>query len=412
MLVLVACLPGAGLTAADWLGFRGPDGLGISADKGLPVTWSAKKNIAWKTELPGPGTSSPIVVGKKIFLTCYSGYGLDKKDPGELKNLKRHLVCLDSSKGKILWKREVPAAQPEARMQTYLDLHGYASSTPVSDGKHVFVFFGKSGVFAYDLDGNRLWQTDVGKGTHGWGSATSPVLSKDLVIVNASVESGSLVALDKKKGEEVWRAKGISDSWSSPVLVKLPGGKTELVVSGSKKMLGFDPATGKELWHTNSFNWYVCPTVVAHDGVVYALQNDTCVAVRAGGRGDVTETHTIWKKSLGSVVPSPVYYKGHLYWATGAAYCVRADDGTTVYNQGFKPGAGYFYASALLADGKIYYVSREKGTFVVEAAPKFKLLAHNTIEGDASIFNGSPAVTASRLLLRSDRCLYCIEKER
>src|SRR5262249_28142432 len=155
----------------------------------------------------------------------------------------------------------------------WLNHHGYASSTPVSDGKTVYVFFGVSGVHAFDLDGKPRWDASVGKGTNGWGSGTAPILYKDLLIVNASVESGALVALDKNTGKEKWRAEGISESWSTPVLVDVPKGQTELVVSGSHKVLGFDPETGKELWHADSFNWYVCPSVVAHDGVVYALQN-------------------------------------------------------------------------------------------------------------------------------------------
>jgi outer membrane protein assembly factor BamB len=412
LILLASCLGGALAGAADWPQFRGPGETGLARDKGLPTTWSASSNVAWKTKLPGPGTSSPVVVGKKVFLTCYTGYGVDKGDPGEMKDLTRHLLCLDRAGGKILWSREVPAALPEARYGDYLALHGYASSTPASDGKSVFVFFGKSGVFAYDLAGKKLWDRSVGKGTHGWGSGTSPLLYKGTVIVNAGVESGALVALDRKDGTEVWRARGISDSWSTPVLVKVPGGKTELVVSGSKKVLGFDPQTGKELWRADSFDWYVCPTVVAHDGVVYALQNSTCVAVRAGGRGNVTKSRTLWQKSFGAVVTSPVYHAGHLYWATDVAYCLRASDGQVVYRERLRPSPGNIYASPVLADGKIYYVSRTAGTYVVAAGPKFKQLAHNTLEPDASVFNGSPAVSDSQLLLRSDRYLYCIGKGR
>jgi outer membrane protein assembly factor BamB len=152
--------------------------------------------------------------------------------------------------------------------------------------------------------------------------------------------------------------------------------------------------------------------VVAHEGVVYALQNDTCVAVKAGGRGDVTTTHTLWQKRLGSVVPSPVYHKGHLYWATNVAYCVRATDGTLVYRERLKPDPGNIYASPLLADGKIYYVSREKGTYVLEAMPKYRHTAYNVIETDSSVFNASPVPSDSHLLLRSDRYLYCVGKGR
>jgi outer membrane protein assembly factor BamB len=378
----------------------------------VPVTWSAGSNVAWKTALPGPGACSPIVLGNRIFLTCYTGYAVDRQagEPGDIKNLKRHLLCLDRAGGKTLWTREIAAAQPEAENQSYLNLHGYASSTPASDGMAVFVFFGRSGVFAFDFDGKELWHADVGSGTHNWGSGTSPVLYKGLLFVNAGVESGALVALDKNTGKETWRAKGISQSWSTPILATVPGGGTELVVSASHKIIGFDPDAGKELWHSDSYDWYVCPSLVAHDGVVFGLQNNACVAVKAGGRGDVTKTHTLWHKNFGDVVTSPVYHDGHIYWASGNAYCLRANDGTVVYKERLKPDSDRIYASAVLADGKIYYVSREQGTFVVAAETKFKLLAHNTL-GDTSIFNGSPAVSNSLLLLRSDRYLYCIGKE-
>jgi outer membrane protein assembly factor BamB len=397
-------------SAADWPQFRGPGGSGVSKDKGLPVAWSADRNVAWKTALPGPGASSPIVVGGRIFLTCYSGYAEDRLagEPGDIKNLKRHLMCLDRNGGKQLWAREVAAAQPEAAMQTFLNLHGYASSTPIADGKHVYVFFGRTGVFAFDMEGKEVWKADVGTRTDNWGSGTSPVLYKELVIVNAGVESGALVALDKNTGKEMWRAKDISESWSTPILVNVAG-RTELVVSASHKILGFDPDSGKELWHSDSYDWYVCPSLVAHDGVVFGLQNNACVAVKAGGRGDVTKTHTLWQKNFGDVVVSPVYHDGHIYWASGTAYCVRANDGTVVHKERLKPDSDRIYASPVLADGKIYYVSREQGTYVVAAGPKYKLLAHNTL-GDTSIFNGSPAVSNSQLLLRSDRFLYCIGK--
>jgi outer membrane protein assembly factor BamB len=408
--LIAACFIGSSaiLTHADdWLGFRGPGGLGISKDKNLPVSWGEGKNLAWKTAMPGPGSSSPIVVGNKVFLTCYSGYAENRDDPGDIKKLKRHVVCVDRAKGKILWAKEIPALQPEHACGSFLNLHGYASSTPVSDGKSVFVFFGITGVLAFDLDGKELWKKSVGTGTNSWGSGTSPIVYKDLVIVNASVESGSLVALNKKNGDEVWRAKNISESWSTPVLVNV-GGRTELVVSASHKILGFDPDTGKELWHADSFNWYVCPTVTAHDGVVYALQNSTCVAVKAGGKGDVTKTHTLWQKDFGNTVTSPVFHKGHVYWAGPVATCLNAADGKVVYKERLKPDADTFYAAPVLGDGKIYYVSRTNGTYVVAAGPKFKQLAHNTL--DKSVCNASPAVSNSQLFMRSDRFLYCIGK--
>ena len=150
-IVLIGVLGPA--AAADWLQFRGPGGLGIAPDKGMPLKWSADTNLAWKAELPGPGASSPIVVGDRVFVTCYSGYGLSKDEPGDQKNLKRHLVCVDRKTGKMLWTRDVAALVPEPNYAGFQSLHGYASSTPVSDGKNVYVFFGKTGVFAFDLDG-------------------------------------------------------------------------------------------------------------------------------------------------------------------------------------------------------------------------------------------------------------------
>ncbi|MBI2804236.1 MAG: PQQ-binding-like beta-propeller repeat protein [Planctomycetes bacterium] len=392
---------------ADWLQFRGPGGLGIAPDKNTPIAWSAEKNVAWKTALPGPGASSPIIVGNKILVTCYSGYGLNRDEPGEQKNLKRQLVCVDRQNGTTLWARDLEVSLPEPPYQSFITLHGYASNTAVSDGKNVWVFTGRSGVFAFDLDGKQLWHTNVGTGTYYWGVGLSPILYKNTVIINASTEGKAILALDKATGKEVWKTKGINESWSTPVLVPVAGGKTELVVSGSHKILGFDPETGKELWHSDSFNWYVCPTVIAHAGVVYTLQNDTAVAVKAGGRGDVTKTHTVWQKSFGATVTSMVFHDGHVYWANrGVAYCLKASDGTQVYRERLKAG-GEFYASPLLADGKLYFTSRNNGVYVLDASPKFKVLAHNTLD-DKSVFNASPAVSQSQLILRSDKYLYCI----
>jgi len=214
------------ITAADWSQFRGPDGSGVSDAKGTPLKWSDTEGLAWKTDLPGPGTSSPIVFGNKIFLTCYTG--VQPGRGGSLDDLKRHLLCLDRATGKLLWNTPVPADLPE--QSGIREDHGYATSTPVADAERVYVFWGKSGVFAFDHAGKKLWNTKVGDKLNGWGSATSPVLHKDLVLVNASVESSALVALDKKTGAEKWRAGGITESWHAPLVVALPGGKSEVVL--------------------------------------------------------------------------------------------------------------------------------------------------------------------------------------
>ena len=411
-LLLALLLPT--VAEADWRQFRGPGGLGVSTDKGLPLEWSADKNIVWRTRLPGPGTSCPITVGNRVFLTCYTGYAVAGGKPGKMEDLRRHLLCLDRKDGHILWKKEYRPVLPEHAYQGEGSYHGYASSTPASDGERLYVFFGKSGVFCLDLDGKPLWHTPVGKGISGWGSAASPVLYKDTVIINASVESGAILALDRKTGNQVWKAPGINSAWNTPLLVKLPSGGTELVVSVQNWLVGLNPDSGKELWRADGVHRYVCPSVVAHDGVVYAIGGGhTSLAVRAGGRGDVTRSHTLWRKNKGSNVSSPVYHQGHIYWASdsgGVIVCQEAATGKGVYQERLTPPSGLIWSSALLAGDRIYFVSQHKGTYVVAASPKFKLLAHNVFADDSSRTNATPAADGGQLLLRSDEYLYCIGK--
>jgi outer membrane protein assembly factor BamB len=297
----------------------------------------------------------------------------------------------------------------------FLTLHGYASSTPASDGNRVYVFFGKSGVHAFDLAGRPLWETSVGADTNEWGSGTSPVVSENLVIVNASAESGTLVALNKDDGKVVWTAQGMESSWNTPLLVAV-GDRKELVISVEGRVRAFDPKTGKDLWSCLGIEDYVCPSLVAHQGVVYGIggRSNTTLAIRAGGQGDVTTSHLLWKINRGSNVCSPVYHEGRLYWTSenrGIVYCVNAKEGTVVYEERLDPAPDRIYASPVLANGKLYVVSRTKGTYVIAAQPTFKLLAHNTLE-DPSVFNASPAASDGQLFLRSDRTLYCIGKKR
>jgi hypothetical protein len=412
--VFLAWLLGTVCTAgsADWRQFRGPGGQGISSEKKLPVEWSSSKNIRWKTPLPGPGTSSPVTVGDRIYLTYYTGYAVDPYAPGKMENLRRHLVCVALGNGKILWTKQFDPKLPEHKYEGEGAYHGYSSSTPTSDGERLFVFFGKAGVYCFDLDGHPIWHTSVGDGIDRWGSATSPVLFKNLVLINASVESGAIVALDKTTGKEVWRSPGIRGAWNTPILVETQPGRLELVVAVRDRMLALDPDTGKELWNADGIHRYVCPSAVVHDGVIYAIGGGhTSLAVRAGGRGDVTKTHSLWRVSKGSNVSSPIYDDGHLYWASekgGLLHCQNAETGKFDYSHRLSPNPGLIYASPLLADGKLYYVSQHQGTYVVAAQPKFKLLAHNTFDDDSSRTNASIAAVNGELLLRTDQALYCI----
>lgn len=409
-LQLIAALVAITSHAADWPQFRGTGGLATSADTGLPVTFSSSQGIAWKTELPGAGTSSPIFVGKHIFLTAYTGYNVPGQPQGAQEDLKRHVLCLDRATGKILWQKEVPSKLPE--QDKIRDGHGYASATPVSDGKHVFTFFGKSGVFAMDLTGKILWKADVGDGLNGWGSAASPILHGNLVIVNASVESESLVALDKTTGKEVWRAPGMKESWNTPLLVKNPAGKTELVVAVFGKVLGFDPDKGTPLWSCETkIPWYMVPSVVADKGIVFCIGGrggGGSLAIKTGGSGAV---EPLWRGKKGSNVSSPVYHNGHLYWASDSmpiVSCTNAETGETVYEERL-PRADQFYPSAVLGDGKLYYLSRAGQVFVVAAKPAFELLGNNKLE-ERAMFNSSPVIADGRLFIRSDRWLYAVGK--
>jgi outer membrane protein assembly factor BamB len=403
--------------AADWTRFLGPDAVGVSSDTGVPTTWSAEENVVWKTALPGYGASSPITLGDKIFLTCYGGYGLDTDEPGEQVDLRHQVLAINRADGKILWAKATEPRLPETDYARFLALHGYASSTPTTDGERLYVFFGRSGVLAYGLDGEPLWRTYVGDGTHGWGSATSPILCGNLVIVNASVESQSMVGLDKETGEEVWRTPGIERSWSTPLVVDVPGGGKELVVSMESKVLGLDPATGEQLWECASVEDYVCPSVIAHNGVAYVTggRGPYTVAIRTGGRGDITESHVVWDLKETPKVSTPVYYDGYLYWMSNraVAVCVNAETGEVAYEERVNlSGRGKgdkVYASPVVVDGKLYYLTRQDGAVVVAVGPEYNELAQNDL-GDPSVFNASPVPSNGQLLIRSDRFLYCIGK--
>ena len=422
-ITLLLCLAtGLPLHAADsdWLRFRGPNGSGIASGAQPPSTWSDTQNLKWKTELPGPGTSSPIVVGDRVFVTCWTGHGLTKGKSA----LNRELVCVDRATGKMKWSKSVAGESPVDDYDGYLPEHGYASHTPTSDGEHVFVFFGRGGAAAFDFEGKQLWHTKLGNSANqkNWGSAASPVLYKDTVIITASEEAHAIVALDKKTGKEVWRAPGgaLEYVFGTPVLAGTPA-LPELVFSLPEELWALNPDTGKLRWFaTSGLPGNIAPSVVAGDGVVFAFGGFPqlgAVAVKTGGKGDVSTSHRLWLTRNSTYVPTPVLHEDRLYVVTdqGFALCLDAKTGEQVFKEhlpgtsatgrGGKP----FYASAVLANGNIYVVSRRNGTFVIEAKPQFKLVAQNSFAADTTQFNATPAVSDKQLFLRSDKFLYCVE---
>ena len=392
--------------AEDWFQFRGPNGSGASSATRVPVNWDSTTNLLWRVKLPGYGASSPISIGDRLYVTCYSGYGTGQQDSDNMDELRLHVTAIHRKTGDIAWNRPFKPTLPESER---VRDHGYAAATPASDGRNLYVFFGKSGVMSFDLDGNPRWRSSVGTDTHRWGCGTSPVLFDNLVIVNASVESGDLVAVNKDSGEEVWRTGGMQRSWNTPHLVTLKRGQHELVVSVEGSIRAFDPKTGEELWNCDGIDDYVCPSVISRNDIVYVIggRESRAIAVRAGGRGDVTGTHRLWEAPVGANVSSPVIHDGHLYWVSDrnkTAYCVSLSDGAVVYRKRFP---GQPYASTLVADDKLYVVTRFEGTFVLAAQPEFKELAHNRLD-DSSTFNASPIIAGGSLILRSDEYLYCV----
>lgn len=401
-----------------WTRFRGSDGTGIAVDARPPLEWSDRRNLAWKTELPGPGASSPIRFGDQIFVTCYSGYGENGREDGDFSRLVRHLVCVDAVSGRIRWSVAV-AADPDEERYTRLSEHGYASHTPATDGERVYVFFGKSGVLAFDRDGRELWHETVGKerSRQGFGSAASLVLHRDLVIVNAADESRSIRALEKATGKVRWKVEGggFGNVYNTPLLWARSGGATELLLAVQNEVWSLDPDTGERRWSAAvPIAGNLAASVVAAEDVVYAFggnRSPGTVAIRGGGRGDVTKTHVLWTSPRGPDFGTPIVHEGHLYFATsrGMAVCLSAATGAEVYQERLRGTTGQLrpYASAVLADRKLFLPTRTGGTVVIAATPEFAQLALNEVTGDRSDFSATPMITGNRIFLRSNRALYC-----
>jgi outer membrane protein assembly factor BamB len=413
------------LHAEDWLRFRGQDGSGVSAsDTSFPEEFDDTKNVNWKIELPGAGASSPIIVGDRIFVTCYSGYGEERDNPGEMKDLRRHVVCFNKSDGSKIWQKDYkPEVEEDPFQGMGVPEHGYTSSTPVSDGKNVYVFFGKSGVLAFDLDGKELWKTSVGEnsGRMKWGSGASPVLHENVLVVNAADESESLVGLDTKTGEELWRCDGIANVWSTPIVVG-EGEDASVVVSVPYEIWGLNPKSGKLRWYTTNGvqDSSVSASPMLHGDKVIAMggRSQTGVSIRTGGKGDVTESHTEWSGKSIARIMTPIVYDGHVFGISrGIVTCVSAETGEEVYKkrlpatEGAAParrGPSSNYCSPVAADGKIFQFAKDGTCYVIAASEKFEVLAVNKFADDGSEFNSTPAFSDGKMFVRSNKYLYSI----
>jgi len=419
------------VSAGNWPQWRGPDGSGISTEKNLPSEWSPTKNIKWKTPIDGRSHSSPIVWGKMIFLTTAiegaevpgakaAKHMLGDKEfvhPDSIGANKKHtfkVIAVDRDSGKIVWQQTAWEGTP------YDDRHrksSYAASTPATDGKMVYAFFGTEGLYAYDFKGKLAWKAQIGNiATLGMGAATSPILFDNLVIVQADEDNGEasfIVALDKKTGKEVWKAsrKGVQVSWSTPLLVKTAS-RTELIASGTEFVIGYDPATGKELWRHKGVESNAIPSPVANNEMVYLVAGfpaKIAMAIRLGQNGDLTGTPNVpWKYEKGTAyVPSPILYGDYLYLTTdrGILTALDAKTGEVKYEGGRIPIPATFTASPVAFEGKILMTSEDGDTFIIKAGPKHAIIGKNSVGEDVY---ASPAIADGRIFIRGEKNLYCI----
>jgi len=417
--------------AGNWPQWRGPDGSGISNEKNLPSEWSPTKNIKWKTTIEGRSHSSPIVWGNRVFLTtAVEGAvvpgakavkhtlegGKEFLHPDSVGADKKHtfkVIAIDRDSGKIVWDATAWEGTP------YDNRHrksSYAASTPATDGKLVYAFFGTEGLYAYDFKGKLAWKADLGKlGTVGMGTGTSPILFNDLVIVQCDEENGEasfIVALDKKTGKEAWRSpRKVQVSWATPLLVRTST-RAELITSGTEAIVAYDPATGKELWRHKGVESNAIPSPVANNDMVFLVAGfpaKIAMAIKLGQNGDLTGTPNVaWTYAKGTAyVPSPILYGEYLYLTTdrGILTAVDAKTGEVKYEGGRIPIPATFTASPVAFEGKILMTSEDGDTFIVKAGPKHEILGTNSV---GEPVYASPAIADGRIFIRGEKNLYCI----
>lgn len=400
--------------AANWPAWRGPAGTGVCAEKNLPTRWSTTENVRWKTPLPERGNSTPIIWRDRIFLT--QSVGND-----------RLLFCFDRATGKLLWQSGAKDVEKELTHGT----NPYCAASPVTDGERVYASFATGGLWCFDFSGKELWHRDLGKQRHIWGNAASPVLHGNLCILNFGPgERTFLVAVDKLTGKTLWQhdepggesgekkgdAKPVwNGSWSTPVAIRVAD-RDELLMTFPKRVLAFDPATGKELWTCAGLNPLVYTSPLFSDGIVVGMGGfgGMSVAVKPGGTGDVTATHRLWhhprtKQRIGS----GVIHDGHIYILNdpGVAECFELKTGKLVWEERIKgsTSSGENWSSLVLADGLLYALNRAGDCPVFKASPKFELVSLNPL-GEPS--NSSVAPSDGELFLRTYKHLWCISPKK
>ena len=429
---LVAAAVPIGARADNWPQWRGPDGLGISTERGLPTEWSPATNIRWKTEIPGRGHSSPVVWGNRIFVTtAIKGEEVPGKKapvhldfsykpgyvhPDSVDVDYKHVfkvLAIDTATGTVVWERTAYDGE------MWDDRHrsnSYASPTTVTDGTFVYAFFESAGLYCYDFDGTLQWHASLGPIIKaGLGPGTSPVLYEQLIIIQADQEMGTgsaIVALDRRTGKEVWRAeRSTRRSWATPLLVR-HNGRTELVASGAEVVISYDPATGRELWRANGTRSHPIPSPVAGQGLVVLSAGSgakRAYAIKLGGTGDLTDSPQIaWQYNKGTAyVASPILVGRYLYLMSDAGLitCLDATTGELMYEGGRPPTPGTFRASLVAFEDKLLQTNEEGETFVIKAGPTHEVLRTNSV-GEAVW--ASPAIADGTIYIRGERHLFAI----
>ena len=398
--------------AQNWPQWRGPSLNGVSTEKNLPVKWTTEENVAWKTAMPGWSGSTPIIWRDRIFLNVADGDNLA-------------LWCLDKTSGEVLWKKPLGGGNVKMRKQNM------SSPSPVTDGRSIYVMTGTGMFKGFDFNGKELWSRDIQKdyGQFGlnWGYASSPLLFEDSLYVQVlhgmkTDDASYVMSIDKKSGKTVWKVdrptnaiRESPDSYTTPGLLRY-GKTTEIVVTGGDCVTGHDPATGKELWRANGLNpdnnpnYRIVASPIIFNEIIYApTRYKPLLALKAGGRGDVTGSHVLWSTANGPDVPTPVTDGKYFYVVkdNGVMWCLDAKTGAEVYaNQRIKSGA--YSGSPVLADGKIYVTNEDGLTTVVAAGPKFEVLAENPLN---DYVLSSPAISDGRIYIRTAQHLYAIGKK-
>jgi outer membrane protein assembly factor BamB len=413
--VIAASILALPAVAGDWPGWRGPTHDGVVPDKGYPLEWSATKNIAWKTEIPGRGHSSPIIWGDRIFLTsCLEGSNpKDKTTPRD-----RLLICIDRKDGKILWQKTMVTAPLE---KIHAE-NSYASCTPATDGTYVYVTTyaePKVIVAAYDFKGNEIWRKSPGEFQSQHGFGIPPMLYKDLVIVNCDQDGENhtkpayIVALDRKTGSEKWRIdRPVRIRSYCPPLVVEAGGKMQMVLTGAKHVDSYDPDTGKRHWTIDGPTEQFVASVIYHRDHFYltaGFPTFHVMCIKPDGTGNITKTHVVWHEMKGAgYVPSPVASGDNLFLIKDDGFASCRDTKTGVLHWLERLGRHY-HSSPVVADGRIYFTDDDGITQVIKADSEFEVLAKNPV-GEAC--SSSLAFSGGQIFLRGARHLFCIGKEK